>query len=83
VGVFIETLCIINVNRFPEVDKLPSQVLQLDEVSFYYSKESPVFQNVCLSANMDSRICIVSGSGRSFSDLLGSLMWALLLRLGT
>ena len=56
-------MCVIFIavnDRFPEVEKLSSQVLQLDEVSFYYSKELPVFQNVCISANMESRICIVS-----------------------
>jgi len=38
---------------FRKVDKLSSEVLQLDEVSFYYSQESPVFQNVCISADME------------------------------
>ena len=39
---------------------MSSQVLQLDDVCFYYSQESPVFENVCISANMESRVCIVS-----------------------
>ena len=50
--------------RFPEVDKLTSQVLQLDEVTFYYDKDAPIFNNICISANMESRICIVSRSFR-------------------
>ena len=47
------------------MDKLSSQVLQLDEVSFCYVKESLIFDNIWISANMESRICIVSST--SFS----------------
>lgn len=46
--------------KFPEVEKLNSPILQLDEVSFYYTKGKTIFSGVDLSAAMDSRICIVS-----------------------
>lgn len=46
--------------RFPEVEKLNSSVLQLDEVQFEYTPGNPIFTSVNLSAAMDSRICIVS-----------------------
>ena len=42
------------------MEKLASQVLQLDEVTYYYCKDLPIFNDVCISANMESRICIVS-----------------------
>ena len=42
------------------MDKLSPPILQLDEVLFYYSADKVLFTNVCLNANMDSRICIVS-----------------------
>lgn len=46
--------------RFPECEKLSPPILQLDEVTFYYTTEKVIFSNVCLNANMTSRICIVS-----------------------
>ena len=52
-------------DRFPEVDKLSPPILQLDEVLFYYIRDKVLFSNVCLNANMDSRICIVSGLSHS------------------
>jgi len=46
--------------HFKECEKLGNPVLQLDEVSFKYSKESPlIFQNICIGCRSDSRICIV------------------------
>lgn len=46
--------------RFPDAEKLSPPILQLDEVTFYYNKDKPIFNNVNLSTSMDSRICIVS-----------------------
>jgi ATP-binding cassette subfamily F protein 3 len=60
--------------RFPEVEKLSSPILQLDEVYFYYSKDSPIFDNVCISANMESRICIVGENGAGKTTLLKILL---------
>jgi hypothetical protein len=42
------------------VDKLSPPVLQLDEVYFYYTKDVPIFDKTDISANSESRICIVS-----------------------
>ena len=47
--------------KFPDIEKLSGCVIQLSEVSFRYSENLPTcFTNVDLSANADSRICIVS-----------------------
>ena len=46
--------------KLPEVDKLNPPILQLDEASFWYHAGQVIFENVCLNARMDSRICIVS-----------------------
>lgn len=42
------------------MDKLSPPIIQLDEVGFYYSRDKPIFTSVDLSANLESRICIVS-----------------------
>ena len=47
--------------KFPDIEKLSGCVIQLSEVAFRYSENLPTcFTNVDLSANADSRICIVS-----------------------
>lgn len=46
--------------KFPEVEPLNPPVLQLNEVQFKYSNDKVIFNLVNLSANLDSRICIVS-----------------------
>lgn len=53
-------VCVCYWNRFPDAEKLSPPILQLDEATFYYNKEKPIFNNVNLSTSMDSRICIVS-----------------------
>ncbi|XP_055015824.1 ATP-binding cassette sub-family F member 3 [Boleophthalmus pectinirostris] len=46
--------------RFPDhFEKLSPPILQLDEVEFYYSPEQRLFTGLNLSADLDSRICIV------------------------
>nr|KAG5692451.1 hypothetical protein BaRGS_010161 [Batillaria attramentaria] len=60
--------------RFPGVEKLSPPILQLDEVTFYYSTDKILFTNVCLNANMDSRICIVGENGAGKTTLLKLLM---------
>jgi len=56
---------------FPDIEKLSGCVIQLSEVSFRYSENSPnCFTNVDLSANADSRICIVGENGAGKSTLL-------------
>ncbi|CAL8110931.1 unnamed protein product [Orchesella dallaii] len=56
--------------KFPEVAKLSPPVLQLDEVIFGYSKERIVLNKIDLSANDDSRICVVGENGAGKSTLL-------------
>lgn len=48
--------------KFPEVEPLNPPVLTLNEIQFRYSKDKVIFNSVNLSANLDSRICIVSNS---------------------
>jgi len=61
--------------KFPDIEKLSGSVLQLSEVSFGYSENSPpCFSNVDLSANADSRICIVGENGAGKSTLLKLVM---------
>jgi ATP-binding cassette subfamily F protein 3 len=55
--------------RFPEPEPLNGTILQLDDVVFSYSKDGPILlNNVNLSANLSSRICIMgeNGSGKKF-----------------
>ncbi|KAI6242204.1 ATP-binding cassette sub-family F member 3 [Aphelenchoides fujianensis] len=60
---------------FPKCDLLTNPVLQLDEVSFQYNKESPlIFQNICVGSQNDSRICIVGENGSGKTTLLKILM---------
>ncbi|ELT88565.1 hypothetical protein CAPTEDRAFT_166316 [Capitella teleta] len=60
--------------RFSEADKLSPPILQLDELFFHYTPEHPIFKNVCLNANFDSRICIVGENGAGKSTLLKILL---------
>lgn len=47
--------------KFPDVEPLNPPVLVLDEVAFMYNKDKVIFNSVNLNANLESRICIVSG----------------------
>ncbi|BFZ23443.1 hypothetical protein BsWGS_26482 [Bradybaena similaris] len=60
--------------RFSECEKLSPPILQLDDVTFYYSKEKVLFNKVCVNANMDSRICIVGDNGAGKTTLLKLLL---------
>uniref|UniRef100_A0A914H6S7 ABC transporter domain-containing protein n=2 Tax=Globodera TaxID=31242 RepID=A0A914H6S7_GLORO len=61
--------------HFKECEKLGNPVLQLDDVSFRYSKESPfIFQKVCIGSRSDSRICIVGENGAGKTTLLKLLL---------
>jgi ATP-binding cassette subfamily F protein 3 len=60
---------------FPKCDVLSNPVLQLDEVCFQYSKDSPlIFQNICVGSQNDSRICIVGENGSGKTTLLKILL---------
>lgn len=57
--------------RFPDPEPLFPPILQLDEVTFAYSPGGPnVLERVNLSANMQSRICIVGDNGSGKTTLL-------------
>merc|ERR1712002_993456 len=60
--------------KWPEPEAISPPVLQIDEVTFYYSKDKPIFNNVDLSANMDSKIGIVGENGAGKSTLLKILL---------
>lgn len=60
--------------KWPEPDAISPPVLQIDEVTFYYDKDKPIFQNVDLSANMDSKIGIVGENGAGKSTILKILL---------
>ena len=56
--------------KFPEPEALFPPVLQLDSVTFAYDNSAVVLENVDLSANMQSRICIVGDNGAGKTTLL-------------
>ncbi|XP_043469161.1 ATP-binding cassette sub-family F member 3 [Leptopilina heterotoma] len=56
--------------RFPEVEPLSPPILQLNEVSFRYQENVDLFTNVNLTANLESRICIVGENGAGKTTLL-------------
>lgn len=61
--------------HFKECEKLANSVLQLDEASFRYNKDSSlIFQNICCGAQSDSRICIVGENGSGKTTLLKVLL---------
>jgi ATP-binding cassette subfamily F protein 3 len=61
--------------RFPPCEKLSPPVMQLDEVSFRYNKDSDyIFRNICVGSDADSRICIVGENGSGKTTLLKVIM---------
>ncbi|KAG2462638.1 ABCF3 protein, partial [Polypterus senegalus] len=61
--------------RLPDnFEKLSPPVLQLDEVEFFYTPEQALFKNLCVSADLESRICIVGENGAGKSTLLKLLL---------
>ncbi|KAH7959191.1 hypothetical protein HPB49_009160 [Dermacentor silvarum] len=56
--------------RFPDPEPLFPPILQLDEVSFGYNPGQNVLERVNLSANLQSRICIVGDNGSGKTTLL-------------
>ncbi|CAF1342589.1 unnamed protein product [Rotaria magnacalcarata] len=61
--------------RFPEPEPLNGTILQLDDVAFTYSKNNPILlNNVNLSANLSSRICIMGENGSGKTTLLKLLV---------
>ncbi|XP_061733794.1 ATP-binding cassette sub-family F member 3 [Nerophis ophidion] len=61
--------------RFPDnFEKLSPPILQLDEVEFYYTPDQRLFSGLNLSADLESRICIVGQNGAGKSTVLKLLM---------
>ncbi|XP_054452250.1 ATP-binding cassette sub-family F member 3 [Anoplopoma fimbria] len=61
--------------RFPDnFEKLSPPILQLDEVEFYYTPDRPLFSGLNVSADLDSRICIVGENGAGKTTVLKLLM---------
>ncbi|XP_053566308.1 ATP-binding cassette sub-family F member 3 [Bombina bombina] len=61
--------------RFPDgFEKFSPPILQLDEIDFWYSLNHPIFKNLSVSADLDSRICVVGENGAGKSTMLKLLM---------
>ncbi|KAG8581724.1 hypothetical protein GDO81_007779 [Engystomops pustulosus] len=61
--------------RFPDgFEKFSPPILQLDEVDFWYSLDQPIFKNLSVSADLESRICVVGENGAGKSTMLKLLM---------
>uniref|UniRef100_A0A3Q1CSN9 ATP-binding cassette sub-family F member 3 n=1 Tax=Amphiprion ocellaris TaxID=80972 RepID=A0A3Q1CSN9_AMPOC len=60
---------------FPDnFEKLSPPILQLDEVEFYYTPDQRLFSGLNLSADLESRICIVGENGAGKTTVLKLLM---------
>jgi len=61
--------------RFSDPEPLNGTILQLDDVAFAYSKDSSmILNNVNLSVNLSSRICIMGENGSGKTTLLKLLV---------
>nr|XP_017512870.2 ATP-binding cassette sub-family F member 3 isoform X2 [Manis javanica] len=63
------------VMKFPDgFEKFSPPVLQLDEVDFYYDPRHVIFSRLSVSADLESRICVVGENGAGKSTMLKLLM---------
>jgi len=60
--------------KLPDCEKLNSTVLRLDEVTFNYDGKTNIFENLDISAVMDSRIAVVGENGSGKTTLLKILL---------
>uniref|UniRef100_A0A8C0BIR1 ATP-binding cassette sub-family F member 3 n=1 Tax=Buteo japonicus TaxID=224669 RepID=A0A8C0BIR1_9AVES len=61
--------------RFPDgFEKFSPPILQLDEVDFYYDPSHYIFCSLSVSADLESRICVVGENGAGKSTMLKILM---------
>ncbi|XP_062832912.1 ATP-binding cassette sub-family F member 3 isoform X1 [Anolis carolinensis] len=61
--------------KFPDgFEKFSPPILQLDEVDFYYEPDHFIFRGLSVSADLDSRICVVGENGAGKSTMLKILM---------
>ncbi|KAF3827365.1 hypothetical protein GH733_002851 [Mirounga leonina] len=60
---------------FPDgFEKFSPPILQLDEVDFYYDPKHIIFSHLSVSADLESRICVVGENGAGKSTMLKLLM---------
>uniref|UniRef100_A0A7N9CRU4 ATP-binding cassette sub-family F member 3 n=1 Tax=Macaca fascicularis TaxID=9541 RepID=A0A7N9CRU4_MACFA len=63
------------VMKFPDgFEKFSPPILQLDEVDFYYDPKHVIFSRLSVSADLESRICVVGENGAGKSTMLKLLM---------
>ncbi|NXD63591.1 ABCF3 protein, partial [Eolophus roseicapillus] len=61
--------------KFPDgFEKFSPPILQLDEVDFYYDPSHYIFHSLSVSADLESRICVVGENGAGKSTMLKILM---------
>ncbi|XP_033006701.1 ATP-binding cassette sub-family F member 3 [Lacerta agilis] len=61
--------------KFPDgFEKFSPPILQLDEVDFYYEPNNYIFRSLSVSADLESRICVVGENGAGKSTMLKILM---------
>ncbi|XP_054839623.1 ATP-binding cassette sub-family F member 3 isoform X2 [Eublepharis macularius] len=61
--------------KFPDgFEKFSPPILQLDEVDFYYEPGHYIFHSLSVSADLESRICVVGENGAGKSTMLKILM---------
>ncbi|KAJ9633844.1 ATP-binding cassette, regulator of translational elongation [Knufia peltigerae] len=56
--------------KFPDVEKLSPPIIQMTNVAFGYTKESPLLRGVDLDVQLDSRIGIVGPNGAGKTTVL-------------
>ncbi|KAB1283291.1 ATP-binding cassette sub-family F member 3 [Camelus dromedarius] len=63
------------VMKFPDgFEKFSPPILQLDEVDFYYDPKHVIFSRLSISADLESRICVVGENGAGKSTMLKLLL---------
>ncbi|XP_030351968.1 ATP-binding cassette sub-family F member 3 isoform X5 [Strigops habroptila] len=61
--------------KFPDgFEKFSPPILQLDEIDFYYDPSHYIFHSLSVSADLESRICVVGENGAGKSTMLKILM---------
>ncbi|NXT24609.1 ABCF3 protein, partial [Syrrhaptes paradoxus] len=61
--------------KFPDgFEKFSPPILQLDEVDFYYDPSHYIFRSLSVSADLESRICVVGENGAGKSTMLKILL---------
>ncbi|KAM9224713.1 ATP-binding cassette sub-family F member 3 [Dugong dugon] len=61
--------------KFPDgFEKFSPPILQLDEVDFYYDPAHVIFSRLSISADLESRICVVGENGTGKSTMLKLLL---------